>query len=90
MGVNFAVVVVMFALGVFVVIVISLWFVAEQRAFQFLTRHFATGGFRQGEQRQGFSSWARTAATLALSASVVACSKPTRFIAGLSSSSSRV
>lgn len=65
--------------------------VAEQRTPQFLAGHRAAGGDWQGEQLQRFSSCARALVTAALSASVLAaCSKPTRFIAGLSSSSSRV
>ncbi|MNR05972.1 hypothetical protein D3C85_1220250 [compost metagenome] len=54
MGVDFAVVVVMLVLGVFIVIIVGFWFIAEQRAFQFLTRDHATGGFRQVEQGQRF------------------------------------
>ncbi|MNY23954.1 hypothetical protein D3C86_1576420 [compost metagenome] len=41
-----------FVLGVFIVIIVGIGLVAEQRAFQFLVLHHATGGFRQVEQGQ--------------------------------------
>ena len=53
MGVNFAVIVVMLALGRRFVIIIGVRFVTEQRAFQRLTGCHAAGSGRQAEQGQG-------------------------------------
>ncbi|MCY1173814.1 hypothetical protein D9M73_139920 [compost metagenome] len=52
MSVDFAVVVMMLVLGVFIMVIVGIGRVTEQRAFQFLVFHHATGGFRQVEQGQ--------------------------------------